>query len=208
MVSFTISNLYVTFKNNKYNKIYELLDNKEITVSAVVVSNVKKSKYNDSYTIKVNKISNKKFDNINLKLNVKNPNGKILQYGELINIKGKFKVPNVKRNYKGFDYREYLKTKNIYGILECKPNQIQVLDKNKINPVFLISNIMKNKIIKKQNANLPEESGALINGILLGYTDDMSKDLNESFKASSLSHILSVSRDACCLYNTDIKKYI
>ncbi len=41
------------------------------------------------------------------------------KYGDTIKFSGIFKIPEEKRNYKGFDYRMYLKTKKIIGIIEC-----------------------------------------------------------------------------------------
>jgi len=208
IVSFTISNIYVNLKNNKYNQIYKLFDNKEVAVNAVIVSDIKESKYDYSCKIKVNSINNKRFNNLYLNLNIRKTREKPLEYGDLIRVNGTFKIPNTRRNYKGFDYREYLKSKNVYGIIKTRFEKIQVLDKNKANFLFSMSNSVKNKMIEKQNAALPEDASSLINGILLGYKEDMSDEMIESFKGSSLSHILAVSRVTCCLYNVDTKKYI
>lgn len=200
IVSFSVSNLYVSFKNDKYNKTYEMLEGKEITINTVVVSDAKENKYNYSYKIKVN--------NIYLNLSIKKTEEKPLEYGDFIKVRGIFNVPNTRRNYKGFNYREYLKTRNIYGIIETSVEQIEILDKNKANMLFALSNRIKNKIIEKQNETLPKESAALINGILIGYKEDMDDGVIDSFKNSSLSHILAVSRVTRCVYYTNIKKSI
>ena len=41
-----------------------------------------------------------------------------LEYGDIIEFKGKYTKPSSKRNYGGYDYSLYLKTQNIYGSIE------------------------------------------------------------------------------------------
>ena len=51
----------------------------------------------------------------------------IFKYGNLVNFEGEFKAPDSARNYKGFDYSKYLKTKKIYGIIGIE--KIDVINK-------------------------------------------------------------------------------
>ena len=50
-----------------------------------------------------------------------------LEYGDKIVIKGIYQKPQFSRNYNGFDYSSYLKTKNIYGTINVK--KINILEK-------------------------------------------------------------------------------
>lgn len=53
----------------------------------------------------------------------------------------------MERNYKAFDYSKYLKTKYIYGIIDVE-KEIEVVGKNELNQIFILSNKVKNNIEK------------------------------------------------------------
>ena len=67
----------------------------------------------DNSTQYLVKIENRKFY-LYLKKTTKINN---LEYGEYLKVTGRYEEPNSQRNYKGFDYSLYLKTKKIYGII-------------------------------------------------------------------------------------------
>ena len=146
--------------------------------------------YTNLYTIKVEsgKYKGKKFY-----LYVKKDEKNELKYGDLIEIYGEYLIPSEQRNYKGFDYREYLKTKNIYGSIKTGSNQIKIIERDKLNPILIISNKIRNYIMQVLNKLLPNETSDLLAGILIGEISGISEDLVESFKISNLLHMLSVS---------------
>jgi len=146
--------------------------------------------YTNMYEIKVKtgKYKNKKFYlyvNKNQDINLK--------YGDLIKIKGDYRSPSVARNYKGVDYREYLKTKKIYGSIKVDSNNVKVLEENKLNIILTTSNKIRNYIIDISNKLLPQKTSNLLVGILIGEKSGISEDLIQNFKTSNLSHMLSVS---------------
>lgn len=100
-------------------------------------------------------------------------------------------MPEERRNYKGFNYRDYLKTKKIYGSINCE--NIKIISNNNLNKILIFSNTIKNYIIKTSKELLPNETSSLFCGILIGETSEVSEEVKESFKASNLTHILSVS---------------
>lgn len=100
-------------------------------------------------------------------------------------------MPEESRNYKGFNYRDYLKTKKIYGSINC--DNIKIISNNNLNKILIFSNTIKNYIIKTSKELLPNETSSLFCGILIGETSEISEEVKESFKASNLTHILSVS---------------
>ena len=118
---------------------------------------------------------------------------KELEYGDLIEINGEYTDPSKARNYKGFDYSEYLKTKKIYGSIKADRNQVKIIEKNKLNSILILSNKIRNCIVDKSSDLLPEETSSLLVGILIGDKTEISEDIIENFKISNLSHMLSVS---------------
>lgn len=171
--------------NNKYNKMYKL-DNENIAITGTVCSQIKETDYKYSVNIK---LENK------LKLTVyidKKENVSKLEYGNKISVTGTYKKPTEKRNYKGYDYMKYLKTKKICGSLMVD-GEVKLVKTKKINPIFTIIN--KLSLIFKQNLKklLPEQEAELEQGILLGDTSDIESDIKDDFRECNLSHMLAVS---------------
>ena len=117
----------------------------------------------------------------------------ILKYGDLIEINGEYIIPSKARNYKGFDYREYLKTKKIYGSIKTENNQIRIIERNKLNPILMFSNKVRSYIVDASNKLVSQRTSGLLAGILLGDKSGISEETIENFKISNLSHMLSVS---------------
>ena len=185
-----ISNTITIYQNNKFNIIYKYKENLE--GKALVVSEKEDKEYSYSYKIKVLNINNKKESkNTFLYLRVNKKSDILLEYGDIISFKGEFQEPSKKRNYGGFDYKNYLKTLKIYGTI--KVESYEILEKNKGNTFISFTNKISNNMKEKIYNLLDEREASLLIGLLLGDDDKIDKDLEESFKISSLSHILAVS---------------
>ena len=185
-ISIIISNYYVRYLNNKYTKFYNNPP-EIIKGNAVIIKEAEEKDYSYSYIIKMKDelYKDKKFI-----LNTSKK--KLLQYGDLIKIKGEYIIPSESRDYKGFNYREYLKSKKIYGSIKSS-GEIKVIQSNYINQIFIKSNKTRNIIIKNAESLLSGETGALLTGILLGDKQEISDKIIENFKTSNLSHMLAVS---------------
>lgn len=182
-----IGNTQVLYLKNKYLKIYK--DDKSIiSATAVVIKGPSEGEYNYKYTVKARtgKYKNKKFI-----VYINKKNKKLLEYGDLIEIKGEYSAPEVARNYKGFDYSQYLKTVNIYGTIKVEESKI--INKNQLSPILISINNIKEKMIDNANRNMPKRTANLLLGILIGERDNIQEDIIESFRTANLSHILAVS---------------
>lgn len=182
-----IGNTQVLYLKNKYLEIYK--DDKSIiSATAVVIKGPSEGEYNYKYTVKARtgKYKNKKFI-----VYINKKNKKLLEYGDLIEIKGEYSAPEVARNYKGFDYSQYLKTLNIYGIIKVEESKI--INKNQLSPILISINNIKEKMIDNANRNMPKRTANLLLGILIGERDNIQEDIIESFRTANLSHILAVS---------------
>lgn len=182
-----IGNTHVLYLKNKYLEIYK--DDKNIiSATAVVIKGPSEGEYNYKYTVKARtgKYKNKKFI-----VYINKKNKKLLEYGDLIEIKGEYSAPEVARNYKGFDYSQYLKTLNIYGTIKVEESKI--INKNQLSPILISINNIKEKMIDNANRNMPKRTANLLLGILIGERDNIQEDIIESFRTANLSHILAVS---------------
>lgn len=186
-ISTIISNTYLIYLRNKYDNFYKNIPDK-IKITAVVVSEKTEKEYVYTYVVKAKYggYKNKKFI-----LNIKKDENNILKYGDLINIEGKYLVPSIARNYKGFNYVNYLKSKKIYGTIS--ENKIDVLKDKELNFILINSNNIRNYIEKQAKNLLPKKTSGLLIGIILGNKEGISKETLEDFRKSNLSHILAVS---------------
>lgn len=181
-----ISNTITLYKNYEFQKTIANLSGKEIQTEGIIISNVKNKKYSDIYTIK---IKDKKFY-----LNIKKSENIDLEYGDRINLTGNFIEPEMQRNYRGFDYRKYLKTQGIYGNINV--NNITKIQNIGLSPKITILkriNSISNKIKNIFKENFNEKISNVILGMLLGYTDEIDLNVKEDFSKSNISHILAVS---------------
>lgn len=183
---FAIGAVYINVENNSYEKVYQL---QEINANAVVISEPQETNYRAKYTVKI--VSDDNLNNKKFVLQLKKSAEK-LEYGDLVKLQGKYNQPSVATNYGGFDYSNYLKTKQIYGVIEC--TEVSVLKENELNFVSQGINKFRNIIINNSkeiitNSNV---SGMLI-GILIGDTQNIDENTVTDFKDSSLAHLLAVS---------------
>lgn len=180
IISSFISNLIIKIQENKYQDLFK--DKQELEVIAIVASNKKEKEYYDRYKIKT--LSNKYlYINIDKKQE--------LGYGDKVLIKGEFQEPKTSRNFKGFNYKEYLKTLKIYGTV--KVSSIKTLDKNCENKLMQISNSVFSKIKENIEKTYSPNISPIILGVMLGYTENIDEDIREDFSTSNISHVLAVS---------------
>ena len=184
LISAFLSSIYLNYFNKKFEKIYR--DFNETQIIATIVSNQKETEYKNTYEIKLEDYKGIKFI-----LRISKSKNIELKYADKIKIKGEYSVPEQARNYGGFNYKEYLKTEGIYGIFEA--DRIEVLEENNLSVVERFTNYLKQKIITNINKILPRDTKELFLGILIGYDDNLSEEIEESFRKSSLTHLLAVS---------------
>lgn len=179
LIALVISIIYISLLENSYESLCE----GSINSYAIVVSDEVEKEYSIRYEIKL--ITNNKKMLLYLK---KESINEKLKYGDLIILSGEIKKANNSRNYGGFNYRQYLKTKGIYGIINAE----KVLLVKEQYKQGLIHNL-QNKIKEKIKNNLNKNEGALLLGILMGNKDLLENEIINDFRDSSLSHILAVS---------------
>ncbi len=188
-ISSIISNTITILKNNEYENLYN--DKEYLSGLALVVSEGKEKEYNYTYKIKILDTNKEKSKNTYLYLKVNKKDKKSLEYGDMIKFKGEFQEGSNKRNYGGFNYKEYLKSEKVYGTI--KTDNVNVLEKSKGNSLISFTNKISKSIKEKINSFLNPREASMLVGILLGDDGNIDEDIEESFKVSSLSHVLAVS---------------
>lgn len=177
-----------------YEKEYEELS-KEGTheIKAIIVSDRKEKQYQYVYEIEIEEINGStKSQGNKWLLNVKKGKSSSLEYGSVILFKGNFEIPSGARNYMGFDYQKYLKSKKIYGDVVAKDN-IRVISYHNSSWFDHIVHTVKSSIMYKIKQLLPNDVSDLCIGILTGEKEGISEEIIDSFQESNLTHMLAVS---------------
>ena len=181
-----ISNSIVIYKNIEYEKSFK--DEEILEGTAVVLSQKEEKDYNYTYKIKLLEGKNK---NKCLYLKIDKKQEENLEYGDKIFITGEFQEPQGMRNEGGFNYKEYLKSLNIYGSVKAK--NIKVIEQNKGNIFMNFTYKISDEIKENIEEFMGEKYSGLLIGLLLGDSSKIDENMEENFKITSLTHILAVS---------------
>lgn len=188
LISMTFGFLYTNILEQKYDTIYEAKG--EIEEHCIVIAEKEPKEYKDLYKVKI--VNSKNSARNGTKLYIRVNKKANIEVGDMLLINGTYLEPDVARNERGFNYKEYLKTLEIYGTVEI--NHYKVIKKGRINKLILytarLKEILKSnisKVIKKA------ENKNLLIAMILGDTEDLSEELKTDFLNSNLYHILSVS---------------
>lgn len=188
IVAFAQIKYYEGIFENKYKNIKE---DDEISIIGTIVSDPQEKEYKTKYILKIDTInSNKKYKNTKVILYTKKEK-ETLKYGDKIELVGNFKLAQERRNPGGFDYRFYLKTKKIYGIVTTK--NTKKLKENNANIISMIANKTANVIKNQSKKLLKNKEACLLIGLLIGDTDEIDEETKEDFRNSNLTHMLAVS---------------
>lgn len=188
IVAFAQIKYYEGIFENKYKNIKE---DDEISIIGTIVSDPQEKEYKTKYILKIDTInSNKKYKNTKVILYTKKEK-ETLKYGDKIELVGNFKLAQERRNPGGFDYRFYLKTKKIYGIVTTK--NTKKLKENNANIISMIANKTANVIKNQSKKMLKNKEACLLIGLLIGDTDEIDEETKEDFRNSNLTHMLAVS---------------
>lgn len=169
-------NLYTANLINSYNCRY--IDGSFIDGEFEIVSYRNVKDYYDKYIVKSNE---------NNKFILYLPHGDELKKGTVINLSGEFNLLDLARNTGGFNYRRYLNSQKIYGVIRAKNYYVSNLAK--FNLIYYI----QDEISKSFARLFPKNEMGLIIGMMIGETKDISEDVLENFKTTGITHLIAVS---------------
>ena len=190
IMTIIISSTETIYLNNRYDNINENLNAKSIKLIGTICSQIEETDYKYIVTIK----TEKRYKNVKMIIYFNKDKVELekLTYGNEIVITGKYNEPDGRRNYKGFNYKEYLKTKEIYGIIECE-SEVQVVKNKNLNFIQLAINNLSIKIKQNLDKILLKDTKDLAVGILLGVSSDIDSEVKQNFRDCNLSHMLAIS---------------
>ena len=177
LICLIISIGYVSILENKYSKISDMPIKEMVTIT----SDIQEKEYKKVCTAKI--VRNNKKILINIKMSQDIPS---MKYGDSLYIEGEFKQPEEARNYKGYNYKQYLKTKKIIGTVELE--KVKILKSSNGSFIHNIQKYIRDTI----NGTLTDEEGNLLLAILLGDKDKLSEDITPSVTRACIMAILTL----------------
>jgi competence protein ComEC len=183
---------HLQFSNHFTNTI-TVNDSINNTIVFRVREVLKPSAYHDKYVIDV------------LGVDAKHVIGKSLLNVDKDSIKQPLKVDNVfvartqfnelysPLNPNQFDYKNYLKKQNIYYQLYLNDSELLTVSNNKHTIFGYAAKLREHIQSKLKDHNFSHDEYAIINALLLGQRQDVSKEVYESYSQAGAIHILAVS---------------
>lgn len=157
---------------------------KEETFTAIIESSSAEKNYYNLYTI----IKDKKKYILYVKKEVQK-----FEIGDIVKINAQYNETSHQRNFNGFDYNIYLRSKNIRGIFQAeKINKIGESKSIKVQSIKFFS-IIRENISKTYRKKLSKGNAALLIGLTVGDKTYIEDEVVEYFRNSSLSHVLAIS---------------
>ena len=226
LISSIISNITVHKLEKTYTELQQQLsESEETTLIGMIASPVTQKEYEQVYTLKIDYAIHQgektKVKDLSVYIHNKETSNNTYQYGDIVEVKGSFEIPEGQRNYGGFDYSMYLKTEKILG--NVKVSQIELIRKftsaayNNLTAHSTsiaqnikatdLENAHKNiltilqakateisQIIQQRICQiLPTEISSILIGLLLGNTQYIEEDVIQNFRNANISHVLAVS---------------
>ncbi|MBI3460165.1 ComEC/Rec2 family competence protein [Candidatus Acetothermia bacterium] len=112
-------------------------------------------------------------------------------YGDLLILRAAVQVPPI---FSGFDYREYLRQRDIWGVISVRnERQIQKLANSQGNFILEVGFRWRVYLFKLIDTYVPAESAGLLKGLIFGDTASLSKDVESDFRDAGVLHVLAVS---------------
>ena len=110
------------------------------------------------------------------------------EFGDRIEIKGKFRKPGI---IDDFDYEGFLLKDGVTGYMTFP--EIKVLEKNQGNGIIAFVYSFKKKMVSVIEKNLSLEKEAILEATIFGNTLKMGDDLKQKLSLSGLSHAIAIS---------------
>ncbi|MBC7829829.1 MAG: ComEC family competence protein [Chitinophagaceae bacterium] len=115
-------------------------------------------------------------------------------YGSRIVFKKRLQPIKNTGNPGSFNYREYCSFQQIYYQVYLKPEEYQILNGKTINHFRQFLFDVRKSIVNILRSNIPgHKEAGLAEALLIGYKDDLDKDLIQSYSNTGVVHIIAIS---------------
>lgn len=111
---------------------------------------------------------------------------------EAISVKGLAKIPEGPSNFSQFDYPMYLKSKNIFCVLEA--TELVTLENNKKEkPLIYVLDSLRQRVLSHIDRTMTSQSSVYAKTLLFADKRTFKSDIMDSYKELGIIHLLSIS---------------
>lgn len=154
---------------------------------------LKPGNFYNKYVIDVLSFNNHKVSGSSLLNVAKDSTQNLLKVDDIVFTKTSFKALIPPLNPYQFNYKAYLNKQHIYNQLFVTSTQLKILSISK-HTLFGYASLLRETINNKLDKfNFKQDELAIINALLLGQRQDISKDIYDSYTQAGAIHILAVS---------------
>ena len=176
---------HYSYKINSDNEIY----NAEIKV----VEKIKNTTKNDRYIVKIISLNDTLSTGkliLNIKKEIVLPS---IDIGSHLKVKGSFYKNRDPNNPNQFDYGSYLENKQIYAQIYANASAIKISSKIDKNLNYYASKIRNKIILNLERNGFAKSELSVVNALILGQQQDISKEVVQDYQYAGAIHVLSVS---------------
>lgn len=186
-----------THNESNFKNHYTKLNQKHVDSSQLINFRVrevlKPGNFHNKYVIDILSFDNTKTSGRSLLNVVKDSTIPSLKVDDILITETQLKELIPPLNPYQFDYKIYLKKQHIYHQLFVSNTELHTISNNK-HTLFGYASLLRETInTKLQVYNFEPEELAIINALLLGQRQDISKDIYDSYTQAGAIHILAVS---------------
>lgn len=187
-----ISSVFIRNPKN-FNSYFAYHLTKNSNVALRITKKLKHNNFYNRYKAEVTQINNTKTIGKTI-LNIKKDSlQKQLSIGNVLLTTSNFKETLPPQNPHEFNYKSYLTKQKIYHQIFIEKNKYQIIDAEKFSTIGLSEKI-RNKIQQTlKQYNFSNNEYAIINALLLGERNEISKELRENYTNAGAIHILAIS---------------
>lgn len=198
VVFFLLGSIDLLYYNHMQLGSFAEYDGKEVAIRGYVISEPELKGEKVSYIVEANSIRvgyYGDFGDIKGKviLSTLIEDSSFFDYGREVEFEGVLRQPEGMRNPGGFDYRRYLAQKGVGATVFSYAFEIEPNVGRKANLLIKAGLKVRDSIVYVIEKSLPHQQAGLLNGMLIGYREGLSEELQDAFSTAGLSHIMAVS---------------
>lgn len=167
---------------------------KELMLEGVIGSRTILDEEKSTYVVKIDKlIHDNKAYRIEEKILLNYYDKQIFDLGDKVIIKGVPLLPKENTNPGLFNYRLYLKTKNIHATINASSTSVYIISKGELRKGQLLRVKFQERINDILDMTLNEKNSNIMSSIILGDSSFLDDETGMRFRELGLSHVLAVS---------------
>ena len=199
LIFFLLGSLEFLFVDQLQLRNFAGYEGNEVEIRGYIASEPEVKGERVTYIVKaqgIRKGYHEAFDKIRGKLlltTIMNKEGSFFDYGRELVFEGVLTQPQGVRNPGGFDYRRYLAQKGVGASVFSYAYAIETGEGKSGNWLVQAGLIIRKRIVYVIEYSLPRQQAGLLNGMLIGYREGLSEEVQQAFSNAGLTHIMAVS---------------